>query len=123
MAPAARGRMADNAALAELVAGLDNRWAAATIGSMGASGLELKTGASIMAIGGFTGSDDSPTLEQFKGYVADHEVRYFIAGEPFGPPGRRESGAASDITAWVKKNYAPIKVGDATVYDLGRESP
>ena len=117
------GRMADNAALAELVAGLDNRWAAATIGSMGASGLELKTGASIMAIGGFTGSDDSPTLEQFKGYVAEHEVRYFIAGEPFGPPGRRESGAASDITAWVKKNYAPVKVGDATVYDLGRESP
>ena len=92
------GRIAENAALAEMVQGLDNRWAAAAIGSMGASGLELKTGASIMAIGGFTGSDDSPTLEQFQGYVADHEVRYFIAGEPFGPPGRHESGAASEIT-------------------------
>ena len=101
-----------------MVQGLDNRWAAAAIGSMGASGLELKTGASIMAIGGFTGSDDSPTLEQFQGYVADHEVRYFIAGEPFGPPGRHESGTASEITKWVEKNFKPIKVGDTTVYDL-----
>jgi 4-amino-4-deoxy-L-arabinose transferase-like glycosyltransferase len=112
------GRIADNAALAELVAGLDNRWAAASVGSMGASGLELKTGASIMAIGGFTGGDNSPTLTQFQGYVADHEVRYFIDGEHFGPPGRHESGAASEITQWVKQNFTPIKVGDATVYDL-----
>ena len=112
------GRMTDNAALAELVSGRDNRWAAATIGSMGASDLELKTGASIMAIGGFTGSDDSPTLAQFKDYVADHEVRYFIEGGGFGPPGHRGSGAAADITAWVKQNFAPIDVGGTTVYDL-----
>lgn len=110
--------MADNPALAEMVQGLDNRWAAATVGSMGASSLELKTGASVMAIGGFTGSDESPTLEQFQGYVANHEVRYFIAGEKFGPPGHRESGAASQITSWVEKHFTPIKAGDSTVYDL-----
>jgi 4-amino-4-deoxy-L-arabinose transferase-like glycosyltransferase len=112
------GQMAENGALAELVSGLDNRWAAATIGSMGASRLELKTGASIMAIGGFTGSDDSPTLAQFKDYVADHEVRYFIAGERFGPPGHRDTGAAGEITAWVKANFTSTDVGGATVYDL-----
>lgn len=112
------GRMADNPALAEMVQGLKNRWAAATVASMGASSLELKTGASVMAIGGFAGSDNSPTLQQFQGYVADREVRYFIAGEPFGPPGRHESGTASQITSWVKKNFTPIKVGDSTVYDL-----
>ena len=39
------------------------------IGSMTASSLELKTGASVMAIGGFTGGDNSPTLEQFQAYV------------------------------------------------------
>ena len=110
--------MTDNAALAELVSGRDNRWAAATIGSMGASDLELKTGASIMAIGGFTGSDDSPTLAQFKDYVADHDVRYFIEGGGFGPPGHRDSGVAAEITAWVKQNFAPIDVGGTTVYDL-----
>jgi 4-amino-4-deoxy-L-arabinose transferase-like glycosyltransferase len=110
--------MAENAALAEMVAGLHNRWAAAAIGSMGASGLELKTGASIMAIGGFTGSDDSPTLEQFRGYVAAQEVRYFIAGEPFGPHGRHASGSANEITSWVKKNFKPVEVGGTKVYDL-----
>ena len=85
---------------------------------MGASSLELKTGASIMAIGGFTGVDDSPTLEQFQGYVADREVRYFIAGEPFGPPGRHESGTAAQITSWAKQNFTAVDVGGATVYDL-----
>ena len=112
------GRMADNAALAELVGGLDNRWAAATIGSMGASSLELKSGASIMAIGGFTGGDNSPTLTQFQHYVANHEIRYFIEGEHFGPPGHRESGAASEITDWVKQNFTAGDVGGSTVYDL-----
>ncbi len=85
---------------------------------MGASSLELKTGASIMAIGGFTGSDNSPTLAQFQGYVADHEVRYFIEGERFGPPGHRESGTASEITTWVKDNFTSVDVGGTPVYDL-----
>ena len=99
---------ADNAALAELVEGLDNRWAAASVGSMGVSSLELKTGASIMAIGGFTGGDDSPTLAQFQAYVANHEVRYFIAGERVGPPGHRQVGRLrSEITAWVQQNFTP----------------
>ena len=111
------GPQADNPALAELVEGLDNRWAAASVGSFTASSLELKTGASIMAIGGFTGGDDFPTLAQFQAYVANHDVRYFIAGERFGPPGHR-AGSASDITAWVQKNFTPIDVGGATVYDL-----
>ena len=118
------GRQTDNPALAELVEGLDNRWAAASVGSGTVSSLELKTGASIMAIGGFTGGDDSPTLAQFQSYVANDDVRYFIAGERFGPPGHR-GGSASGITAWVQQNFTPFHVGDTTVYDLsaGKQSP
>ena len=41
------GSRGDNAELQALVTGLDNRWAAAGIGSMEVSDLELKTGASI----------------------------------------------------------------------------
>lgn len=104
-------------ALDELIADTDTRWAAATIGSMTASSLELKTGASIMAIGGFTGADNSPTLAQFQGYVADHEVRYFIAGDGHGPPGR-ESGSAHDITTWVQQNFTSIDIAGTAVYDL-----
>lgn len=107
----------DNAALAALVEGAENRWAAATVGSMTASSLELKTGTSVMAIGGFMGSDNSPTLTQFQSYVADGQVRYFIPGDRRGPPGGR-SGSAGDITTWVQQNFTPIDVGGATVYDL-----
>jgi 4-amino-4-deoxy-L-arabinose transferase-like glycosyltransferase len=78
----------------------------------------LKTGASVMAIGGFTGSDDSPTLAQFQDYVANHDVRYFISGNHDGPPPWRESGTSNDITAWVKQNFTPVDIAGTTVYDL-----
>jgi 4-amino-4-deoxy-L-arabinose transferase-like glycosyltransferase len=109
----------NNEALAHLLEGADSRWAAAGIGSMGVSGLELKTGASIMAIGGFSGGDNSPTLAQFQGYVADHEVRYFIASDR-GGPGHERTGVAREITAWVKQTFAPTDVGGTTVYDLSQ---
>jgi 4-amino-4-deoxy-L-arabinose transferase-like glycosyltransferase len=113
------GNEADNVALAQLLDGADSRWAAAGIGSMGVSGLELKTGASIMAIGGFSGGDNSPTLAQFQSYVADHEVRYFIASERGGPH-HGDSGPAQEITTWVQQNFTPIDVGGTTVYDLSQ---
>jgi 4-amino-4-deoxy-L-arabinose transferase-like glycosyltransferase len=109
----------NNAALAELLKGTDSRWAAAGIGSMGVSGLELKTGASIMAIGGFSGGDNSPTLEQFHSYVADHQVRYFIASERGGPH-HGNSGPAQEITTWVQQHFTAIDVGGTTVYDLSQ---
>jgi 4-amino-4-deoxy-L-arabinose transferase-like glycosyltransferase len=114
------GNEADNAALAQLLEGTDSRWAAAGIGSMGVSSLELKTGASIMAIGGFSGGDNSPTLARFQAYVADHDVRYFIASDNRGGPGRDHSGPAQEITQWVQQNYTPIDVGGTTVYDLSQ---
>ena len=60
------GAQADNPELEALIVSADNRWAAASMGSMTAGSLELETGTSVMAIGGFTGSDNSPTLAQFK---------------------------------------------------------
>jgi 4-amino-4-deoxy-L-arabinose transferase-like glycosyltransferase len=124
------GARGDNAALQALVKDTESRWAAASIGSMTASSLELSTGTSIMAIGGFTGSDNSPTLQQFERYVADRQIHYFIADErlreeqqiadrmgPQGPQGNR-TGSASDITAWVKQHFTPMDVGGTTVYDL-----
>ncbi|WP_235732577.1 ArnT family glycosyltransferase [Mycolicibacterium septicum] len=114
---------ADDPALAELIAGADGRWAAASVGSMMVSDLELKTGESLMAIGGFTGSDNSPTLAQFQQYVADGQVRYFLdrqEGGRGGPPGpsREEHGSAAQITDWVKANFTKTMVGDVPVYDL-----
>ena len=60
---------------------------AAAVGSQNASGYQLATGDPVMAIGGFNGSDPSPTLAQFQQYVADGKIHYFIGGGGFG--GRR----------------------------------
>lgn len=109
----------DQAALVDLLSGLDNRWAAATVGSMLAGDLELESGASVMSIGGFAGGDNSPTLAQFQGYVAAGDVRFFIAGDRMGPPGQRD-GSAAEITAWVQQHFTKMDVGGATVYDLSR---
>ncbi|NMN99225.1 ArnT family glycosyltransferase [Antrihabitans stalactiti] len=109
----------DNSELQELLKNTDTRWAAATVTSMSASGLELSTGASIMAIGGFTGSDNSPTLEQFKTYVADGEISYFYGGGRGGGPGG-DSGSGAEITAWVEANFTAKTVGGTTVYDLSQ---
>ncbi|WP_216894578.1 ArnT family glycosyltransferase [Nocardia alni] len=56
-----------------------NRWAAAAVGSQQVSSIELRTGASLMAIGGFSGRDPSPTLAQFQQNVAGGDVHYFLA--------------------------------------------
>ena len=53
-----------------------------------------------MAIGGFNGSDPSPTLAQFQQYVADGEVHYFLAGGGFGGQ-NGGSSASSEIADWV----------------------
>jgi len=76
-----------------------NRWAAASVGSQQVSSIELRTGASLMAIGGFSGRDPSPTLAQFQQYVADGDVHYFLLsarsqGHGADPAAAAESGAA-----------------------------
>jgi 4-amino-4-deoxy-L-arabinose transferase-like glycosyltransferase len=113
------GRGGDNAALEDLVRGTENRWAAAAVGSFQVSDLELKTGTSLMAIGGFSGGDPSPTLAQFQQDVADGQVRYFIAGndKEGGPMGHR-TGVANDITTWVEQHFTKMDVGGTAVYDL-----
>ena len=55
-------------------------WVAAAIGSNSASGYQLATQSPVMAIGGFNGSDPSPTLAQFQQYVA--EGRRFTSSSP-----------------------------------------
>ncbi len=55
-----------------------------------------------MAIGGFNGTDPTPTLAQFKKLVPAHEVHYFIGanGHTFGGG----SGDAAQITSWVQSH-------------------
>jgi hypothetical protein len=72
-----------------------------------------------MALGGFNGSDPSPTLEEFQTYVADGEIHYFIAGGGFGGgPGGSGSSTSSEISSWVQASFEATTVGGVTLYDL-----
>lgn len=68
----------DTTQLDSLLASAGNRWAAAAVGSHDVSPIELRTGASLMAIGGFSGRDNTPTLSQFQQDVANGSVHYFL---------------------------------------------
>jgi 4-amino-4-deoxy-L-arabinose transferase-like glycosyltransferase len=94
------------------------RWIAATEGSQSAAPIELATGGlAVVAIGGFNGSDPSPTLAQFQAMVAAHQIHYYVGrgGNSFGG-----SPGASSITSWVAAHYTAQAVGGTTVYDLTR---
>jgi 4-amino-4-deoxy-L-arabinose transferase-like glycosyltransferase len=95
-------------------------WTAAAIGSQNASGYQLATGDPVMAVGGFNGSDPSPTLAQFQQYVQAGKIHYFIGGSLGGGGGNSTGGSndSSQISAWVAANYTAKTVGNTTVYDL-----
>ncbi|WP_372666587.1 glycosyltransferase family 39 protein [Amycolatopsis kentuckyensis] len=101
-------------AVGELLAKTTTKWAAATTGSQNAASLELASGKAVIGIGGWSGSDPAPTLDEFKAYVAAGEIEYYIDGGRGSGPG----GGSSEITAWVTANFTATTVDGQTVYDL-----
>ncbi|WEV64273.1 glycosyltransferase family 39 protein [Bifidobacterium sp. ESL0732] len=105
-------------------------WIAAATGSQSASGYQLATQQPVMPIGGFNGSDPSPTLAQFKSYVKQGKIHYYIGGGEMG--GRHNGGdgggmggnqmggsnASSQIATWVEANFKSQTVDGVTLYDL-----
>jgi len=92
------------------------RWTAATVGAESAAPFQLASGEPIMAIGGFNGTDQTPSLAQFKQMVTAHEVHYFIAANSHTFGGG--SGDATQITSWVESHFTKQTVGGVTVYNL-----
>jgi 4-amino-4-deoxy-L-arabinose transferase-like glycosyltransferase len=91
-------------------------WVAATVGTQSAAPIQLATGHAVMAIGGFNGSDPSPTLAQFQKLVAAGKIHWFV-GESASSFGGG-TGSAAQITSWVAAHYQARTVGGITVYDL-----
>ncbi|MGY4100167.1 glycosyltransferase family 39 protein [Nocardia sp. R16R-3T] len=102
--------------------GSDYTWVAAATGSNSAAGFQLATELPVMPIGGFNGSDPSPTLDQFKQYVADGKIHYFIGsgnrGGEDGGGGFGRSGTSSEISTWVQEHFTATEVDGITLYDL-----
>jgi 4-amino-4-deoxy-L-arabinose transferase-like glycosyltransferase len=93
-------------------------WAAAIVGANNAAGYQLASGQAVMPIGGFNGSDPSPTPAQFEQYVAQGRIHYFI-GSGTGMRSSGGSNSSAEIAAWVQQNFTATTVGSVTVYDLG----
>ena len=92
-------------------------WVAATVGSHHADGFQLATQLPVMPIGGFNGTDPSPTLAQFQKYVAQHKIHYFLYSTEMGQT-NGGSGVGTQISLWVKAHFKAQVVDGVTIYDL-----
>jgi 4-amino-4-deoxy-L-arabinose transferase-like glycosyltransferase len=93
-------------------------WVAAAVGSNSAAGYQLATQRPVLAIGGFNGSDPSPTLARFQAWVAAGRIHYFIAGGGLGGGPGGGGGTSSRISSWVEATFTAKTVDGITVYDL-----
>lgn len=104
----------------------DYTWAAAVVGSSNAAGYQLATGAPVMAVGGFNGTDPAPTLAEFEELVAGRQIHYFIRSRIMGArPGHTPTGSqeAAEIARWVQAHFTPITIDNVTIYDLTQRAP
>ncbi|MEW5808536.1 MAG: glycosyltransferase family 39 protein [Actinomycetota bacterium] len=100
-------------------------WAAAVVGSNNAAGYQLATGAPVMAIGGFNGTDPSPTLTQFVDDVAAGRIHYFVSGRMM-TMGRAPASSSKESVAirdWVAANFVAQTVDGTVIYDLTESQP
>ena len=128
-APGGGGDSVSSTSAAQLAANASRyTWIAATSSAQTAAGIELATGKSVMAIGGFTGSDNAITLARFEQLVAQGKIHYYVSGGArtgempsgavrAGGPGMN-GGVTQTIQSWVTKHFKSTTVGGMTVYDL-----
>ena len=111
------GENVNDALIDYLVANQGNAaWLVAADSANQAAAIQLASGKPVMAMGGFSGSDPAPTLEQLQGYVRSGQLRFVIGGG--GPGGGGRVGSeASQRAAWLAQACSAINVGGTTLYD------
>lgn len=118
------GNLMQELAPNELIAYLKNhvvgepKYLLAVFGAQSSAPIINSTGASVLPIGGFDGSDPAPTLEQFKQLVANLDVQFVQIGGQSQGMGRMQNavGVSAEISSWVKANCTL----DTTYNDLYR---
>ncbi len=97
-------------------------WIAAVEGSMNAGSLELTSGQPVMAMGGFLGSDPTPTLSQFQSLVAQGKIRYLLVQSDGGAVGGgARGGTVAQVVSWAEAHGKAVTIAGVsgfTVYDL-----
>ncbi|GHO99086.1 putative mannosyltransferase YycA [Reticulibacter mediterranei] len=80
------------------------KYLVATASSNEADSIILATNQSVMALGGFSGSDPILTTDQLATLVANGTVRYFLINGSGGGPG----GGQSELTTWITQNCTVV---------------
>jgi 4-amino-4-deoxy-L-arabinose transferase-like glycosyltransferase len=84
----------------------DARFVLATASAQEAAPIIIATGLPVMTLGGYTGDDETLTVDQFKARVAAGDVRYVLVGG-FGAGGGY-FGGANLVIRWARSNCPPV---------------
>ncbi|WP_030612194.1 ArnT family glycosyltransferase [Streptomyces fulvoviolaceus] len=84
-------------------------------GAQSAAAFILDSDATVIGMGGFTGSDDAPSVQQLEKWTKSGELRY-VLGSDSGGMGAMMGGAASQRSTWVGAHCTkvPAKAYGAT---------
>ena len=113
------GQTPNTAILDKLTTSKTCLWAAATTASQTAARLQLEAERPIMPLGGFAGSDPSPTLQIFKDHVQNGEICYFLPQDEFLAT-QPKANTVSEISDWVKGHFELETVGGQVIYNLSK---
>ena len=85
------------------------KYLVAATGSQTTAPIIIATGEAVVTIGGFTGSDAAPTVEQLAAMVKNGELKYVLLSEN-GGGGRGGPGgsSSSEISEWVKAHGTAV---------------
>jgi hypothetical protein len=104
------------------------RWIVAVSGSQVAADIQLASGSPVMTMGGFTGGDPTPTVDELRATIEAGELRfvllrYLVIDAPGGlitvefeggPSGGGGPPVSSERTAWVAANCAAVSLDGST---------
>lgn len=84
------------------------RWLLMTGSSMQASPIILKTGAAVMAAGGFSGADPALSTEKFAELVRTRQVRYAL----ISPMETMRGGKNGEVYRWIQEHGKPVDAAE-----------
>jgi hypothetical protein len=88
-------------------------WLVAVQSANEAASIELSTGKSVLAMGGFSGSDPAMTVDKLTQLVSTGKLRYVLLSG--GGPG---GGSSSAVQQWIVAHGTVVTIGSTTLYDL-----
>lgn len=106
----------------------DGDWIAAVPQASPAAAVQLATDRPVLALGGFTGSEPAPSIDQLRTWVREGRLRYVVlAGyytrHPRDTPEPMRRRPLAALMDWSRANGCVFSVGGAWVIDLRRRCP